>query len=119
MEEMSFQEYATVKQGPKFPRKLLVMLLFLLLLAGLGLIGFGFLNSNETNLADIIPTEAPTPTSFPTDTPVPTGGPTEAITITPEVKKATPTLKPTTSTVSGSSVDKTTGLDRAALTIKV
>lgn len=121
MEDVSFQEYATAKQGPRFPKKILFLFLFLLVLAGIGLVGYGSLKNSVDESVDSIPTSTPSPSPFPSDTPTPT----EVVSITPG--KGKPTATPTkaaaaTTTVTGgasSSIDKTTGLDRATLKVKV
>lgn len=119
MEEVSFQEYATTKQGPRFPKKLLLVLLFLLVLAGLGFTGYGILNSTDSELA-ATPTDTPIPTEMPTETPTPTIDPS----ITPgkltPTKAASGTPTPSKAQSGGAgSVDKATGLDRADLTVEV
>lgn len=102
--------------------KKLIFLIILLVI--LGLIAFGavkFLGGGGAGfLSKPTPTPTPTAEPTPTDTPTPTisGSPTP----TPKVKATpTPTKTPATPTkaASGNSVDSTTGLDRAKLTVAV
>lgn len=102
-------------KGPGGRGKKLIFLVIILIL--LGAVAFGamqFLGGQSSEAPE------PTPTiseefSLPTDTPTPTED--EEETPTPTTKSATPT--PTKAAATGSSVDKTTGLDRADLTILV
>lgn len=113
-----FESRLSRKQGSGGSKKIIVILVSIIVI---GLLIFGVLKfftggeSSET-------TETPTPTEevFPTDIPEPTETPEETPTATP---KTTPTSgttpTPTKAAAAGDSVDKTSGLDRASLSIHI
>lgn len=92
------------------------LLFLIILLVILGLIAFGavkFLGSGGAGLlAKPTPTPMPTAEPTPSDTPAPTASVSGTLTPSPKA-----TVAPTKG--SSSSVDKTTGLDRAAITVNV
>lgn len=80
MEEVSFNEYETVKRSKKFPKMLLVMMLLIVLVVIAGIIGVGyFATDREKEVAVIsltpVPTQEVTPTQ-PQDSTETTGAPT-------------------------------------------
>lgn len=97
-------------------KKLLFLIILLIIL---GLIAFGAVKFLGGNVLGPAPTPTPTAAPTPTDTPTPT--PEVSGTPTPSPKaKTTPTSAVTpTKAPAGSSKDKTTGLDRADLTVAV
>lgn len=101
------------------------LLFLIILLVILGLIAFGavkFLGGSVLNGGTPTPTPTiiaePTPTDTPTPTPEVSGTPTPSPKATPTTTAvATPTKAAGTTT--GGSVDKTTGIDRATITVAV
>lgn len=106
MDELSFQEGAGFEKPSRNPKKLIVILFFLILL---GIVGFGaysFLGSqNQSEEKEVIP---PTPTEFilPSDTPTP------QVSITQEPTKKAQAVRPTAQpTKAQSAVSKGVSVD--------
>ncbi len=121
MDDTAFPDVGkSFQKSAKRPR-LLTYLAIVLILLGIAIFaGSRFLgNSNDGN---VTPTPAPTTVIEPSETPAPTSDvtptPEKSSKATPTPAKITVTPKPTAGST-GSSVDKATGLDRAALSIAV
>ena len=91
------------------------MLIFLLLLVGVGFATTKYFLKSDKQTKSLTITPSPTEYEFPTDTPTPQASPTASLKSTPTTKPtATPTNKPTTNPV-----DSASGLDRSALIVEV
>lgn len=86
-------------------KRFVLVIIAVIILAALGFGAYTFLGSSKA--PEVPPTPTPTPFVFPTDTPTPPVSPTPEKATTPEP------------TVAGSTIDKTTGLDRSKLTVTV
>lgn len=115
MEDSPFPTPSIDKPSSRRRKRLVFLFFAIVLILVVAYLGSRFLGGSGGGSSDITPT--PSEFVIPTDTPAPT----EEITSTPEPTKK-PTSAPTPTTKASpatSSVDKTTGLDRADLKVAV
>lgn len=119
MEDNQFQpplgQSSSPHRGSGKSKKFLFMLIFLLLLVGVGFATTKYFLKSDKQTKSLTITPGPTEYEFPTDGP--TAHPTPIASPTASLKQ-TPTVKPSEKPAVNS-VDKASGLDRSALNIEV
>lgn len=121
MDETAFKPPSTQAnysyQNPRKPNRLIFVVLFILLLAGVifGVWKF-FLSSGNKTTVSVTITPTPTEYRFPTDTPTPSTAPTISAKPT-SAPTSKPTATPTKSLVKP--IDIATGLDRSVISVAI
>lgn len=113
MEDNPFPQPTLDQPASKRKKRFIFLFFAIILILVLIFLGSRFMGDSSTSQEDI----SPTPEEFLIPTDEPTPSPEESVEPTEEAKN-TPTVTPKSSP-STSSVDKTTGLDRADLTVTV
>src|SRR3989344_4252742 len=117
MDDQAFPKVAQQQASPRRPKTLLILALFLILLGGVLFVGSRLLGTKEEEKKIESTRVAPTAIIVPSDTPVPSEEPTPTKKEEKKVSKSPTPTKEEAKTVD--SVDKTTGLDRAAITVEI